>query len=42
MEKLVIYRLYDWQRRKQIAKVLAGIEPWEKFPEFEELKKEQK
>jgi aromatic ring hydroxylase len=34
-QKLTIYRTYDWQRRKQIAKVLARIEPWERFPEFE-------
>ncbi len=35
-QRITINRGYDWETRKKIAKVLAGIEPFEAFPEFKE------
>ncbi len=33
-QRITIYRDYDFETRKKIAKCLAGIEPMENFPEF--------
>ena len=35
-QRITINRGYDWETRKKIAKVLAGIKPFEEFPEFKE------
>jgi 4-hydroxyphenylacetate 3-monooxygenase/4-hydroxybutyryl-CoA dehydratase/vinylacetyl-CoA-Delta-isomerase len=35
-QRITINRGYDWETRKKIAKVLAGIEPFDAFPEFKE------
>jgi aromatic ring hydroxylase len=34
-QKITIYRSYDFKKRKEIAKCLAGIKKFEEFPEFE-------
>jgi len=35
-QRITIYRSYDFKKRKEIAKCLAGIKSFEEFPEFEE------
>jgi 4-hydroxyphenylacetate 3-monooxygenase/4-hydroxybutyryl-CoA dehydratase/vinylacetyl-CoA-Delta-isomerase len=34
-QRITIYRGYDFEKRKNIAKCLAGIKKFEEFPEFE-------
>jgi len=34
-QRITIYRGYDFNKRKEIAKCLAGIKKFEEFPEFE-------
>lgn len=35
-QRITIHRGYDFERRKGIAKCLAGTKKFEEFPEFEE------
>ena len=35
-QRITIYRGYDYEKRKNIAKCLAGIKTFDEFPEFEE------